>query len=98
MPANPPNVRSVIEQIVSVQEHIEIVLAGLAKLATGSDGQLRQLARSLDESNRLQKDLLECQRQTEDKLNALITVVDGMVRRADEGGANAHSAPLLSSE
>jgi hypothetical protein len=90
MAAN-PDVRSVVAQIVSVQEHIQIVLDGLIRLAAGSDGRVRKLALSLDESGLRHNHLAESQRQTEEKLNALISVVDGIVRqRAGNSAPDPH--------
>lgn len=76
-------VRSVVKQIVSVQESIQTVLAGLTALATGTEEQVRALGSSIDELKRMQKGLAEAQQQAEGKLDALIAVVDDLVRRQE---------------
>ena len=66
-------VRSVVEQIVSVQESIRTVLSGLTQLATGSECQVRELERA-------QQRLAVAQQQTDEKLDAMIAIVDSLVR------------------
>lgn len=78
-------VRSVVKQIVTVQERIQTVLAGLTALATGTEAELRTLASGVDEIRRVQQGLSEAQQQTEEKLDALISVVDDLVRRHRNG-------------
>ncbi|HWQ55839.1 MAG TPA: hypothetical protein VN442_19280 [Bryobacteraceae bacterium] len=78
-------VRSVVKQIVTVQESIQTVLAGLTMLATGTEADVRALATSVDEIRRVQKGLSEAQQQAEEKLDALISVVDDLVRRHRNG-------------
>jgi uncharacterized protein YoxC len=73
-------VRSVVERIVTVQESIQGVLAGLTKLAAGTDEQVQRLAARVDELCRMQKCIAESQQQSDEKLNALIAVVDDLVR------------------
>lgn len=74
-------VRSVVKQIVTVQESIQTVLAGLTTLAAGTEEQVRVLASSIEELKSMQKGLAEAQQQAEEKLDALIAVVDDLVRR-----------------
>lgn len=78
-------VRSVVQQIVTVQESIQTVLAGLTMLATGTEAELRAVASSVDELRRVQEGLSDAHHQTEEKLDALISVVDDLVRRHKNG-------------
>lgn len=78
-------VRSVVKQIVTVQESIQTVLAGLTALAAGTEERVRVLASSLEELKRMQRGLAEAQQQAEGKLDALIAVVDDLVRHHKDG-------------
>jgi TolA-binding protein len=75
--------RSVVKQIVTVQESMQAVMAGLTMLATRTEEQVRTLASSVEELKRVQKGLAEAQQQAEDKLNALIAVLDDLVRQKE---------------
>jgi hypothetical protein len=76
----PLEVRAVVERIVTVQENLQLVLAGLTKLASGTDEEVRRMVSAVEELGRVQKTLCELHHQTDDKLNALIAVVDDLVR------------------
>lgn len=79
LPANSPSLplgqlRSVVRQVVGVQEQCRTVLEGLTELATGTGEQVDQLATRV-------RQLEEVQKHTNEKLDALIAVVDGLVQR-----------------
>jgi hypothetical protein len=73
-------VHTVVERIVAVQENLHVVLAALTQLAAGTDGEVRRIASALEEVGRSQQNLCELHQQTDERLNALIAVVDDLVR------------------
>lgn len=78
-------VRSVVRQIVGVQESMQAVLAGLTRLASGTEEQVREIASRVEDLKRVQQNLLEAHQQAEEKMDALIAVVDDLVRRKKGG-------------
>jgi septation ring formation regulator EzrA len=78
-------VRSVVKQIVSVQESMQAVLAGLTKLASGTEEQVREIASRVEDLKRVQRELVAAHHQAEEKMDALIAVVDDLVRRKKSG-------------
>ncbi len=78
-------VRSVVKQIVNVQETMQAVLAGLTKLASTTEEQVREIALRVEELRRAQQGLVEAHQQAEEKMDALIAVVDDLVRRQRDG-------------
>jgi len=77
-----PEIRSVIERVVNMQETVQEVLTGLTKLAVGADQGLDRLSDSMNVVAASQRRLLEVQQATDERINALIEVVDGLVRNS----------------
>jgi len=78
--AGAAQLQSVVARIASVQESIQDVLTGLAQLAAGGEDRVARVSSMLGDGDCAQRDLAAAHRQIEEKLNALIGVVDCLVR------------------
>lgn len=79
-PAAVIEMRSVIQRVVTLQETFQEVLTGLTRLATGTDESLERLSETMQQLAAAQRSMADAQQVTEEKLNALIAVVDDLVR------------------